>query len=32
MEPVGVAIFIIFFLLMLAAIIGPKLGHGRSQR
>ncbi len=32
MEPVGVAIFVIFILLMLAAIIGPKLGRSRSQR
>jgi len=32
MEPVGIAIFIIFILLMLAAIIGPKLGRARSRR
>lgn len=32
MEPVGVAIFMIFILLMLAAIVLPKLGRNRAQR
>ncbi len=32
MEPIGIVIFGIFLLLMLAAIFLPKLQRGRSQR
>ncbi len=32
MEPVGIAIFVIFVLLLVAAIILPKLSSGRARR
>jgi hypothetical protein len=32
MDPVGIVIFGIFFLLMLAAIILPRIGRNRSRR
>ena len=32
MDPVGIAIFIIFALLLVAAIVLPKLSRSRAQR
>jgi hypothetical protein len=32
MDPIGVVIFIIFILLMLVAIISPRIARGRERR
>jgi hypothetical protein len=32
MEPVGIVIFFIFFILVLSAIIGPKMQRSRKDR